>query len=252
MGEILEPAEAAAPSQTVKAELRLRELVIGGELQPGQRIAELALVERIGVSRTPIRAALHRLAEEGLLDALPGGGFVVRQFSEADIHDAIELRGTLEGLAARLAAERGASPLLLSQARECVAAIDEVLAPATLDEAALADYAAQNARLHELLAAMAGSSLVQRQLERATALPFAGPNAFVLATAARSRESLLVAQAQHRAAVEAIAAREGARAEALMREHARIAQDNLREALKSPRTLPQIPGAGLIRRRGLR
>ncbi len=123
-----------------------------------------------------------------------------------------------------------------------------MLAPATLDEAALADYAAQNARLHELLAAMAGSSLVQRQLERATALPFAGPNAFVLATAARSRESLLVAQAQHRAAVEAIAAREGARAEALMREH----QDNLREALKSPRTLPQIPGAGLIRRRGLR
>jgi GntR family transcriptional regulator of vanillate catabolism len=254
MGEILEPAEAAAPSQTVKAELRLRELVIGGELQPGQRIAELALVERIGVSRTPIRAALHRLSEEGLLEALPGGGFVVKQFSEADIHDAIELRGTLEGLAARLAAERGASPLLLSQARECVATIDEVLAPATLDETALADYAAQNARLHELLAAMAGSSLVQRQLERTTALPFAGPNAFVLVTAegARSRESLLVAQAQHRAAVEAIAAREGARAEALMREHARIAQDNLREALKSPRTLPQIPGAGLIRRRGLR
>jgi GntR family transcriptional regulator of vanillate catabolism len=251
---LVEPADAAAPSQTVKAELRLRELVVGGELPPGQRIAELALVERIGVSRTPIRAALHRLAEEGLLDALPGGGFVVRQFSEADIHDAIELRGTLEGLAARLAAERGASPLLLAQARECVAAIDAVLAPAALDEAALADYAAHNARLHDLLAAMSGSALVQRQLERATALPFASPNAFVLATAdgARSRESLLVAQAQHRAAVEAIAAREGARAEALMREHARIAQDNLRDALKSPRLGPQIPGAGLIRRRGLR
>ena len=247
-----EPADTAAPSQTVKAELRLRELVVGGELQPGQRIAELALVERIGVSRTPIRAALHRLAEEGLLDALPGGGFVVKQFSEADIHDAIELRGTLEGLAARLAAERGASPLLLAQARECLAAIDAVLAAPALDEAALADYAEHNARLHELLAAMAGSALVQRQLERATALPFASPNAFVLAAAARSRESLLVAQAQHRAAVDAIAAREGARAEALMREHARIAQDNLREALKSPRTRPQIPGAGLIRRRGSR
>lgn len=253
-GEVLEPTEAAAPSQTVKAELRLRELVVGGDLQPGQRIAELALVERIGVSRTPIRAALHRLAEEGLLDALPGGGFVVRQFSEADIHDAIELRGTLEGLAARLAAERGASPLLLAQARECLAAIDAVLAAPALDEAALADYAEHNARLHELLAAMAGSALVQRQLERTNALPFAGPNAFVLGSAegARSRESLLVAQAQHRAVVEAIAAREGARADALMREHARIAQANLREALKSPRTRPQIPGAGLIRRRGSR
>lgn len=251
-GTLEEPADTAAPSQTVKAELRLRELVIGGELQSGQRIAELALVERIGVSRTPIRAALHRLAEEGLLDALPGGGFVVRQFSEADIHDAIELRGTLEGLAARLAAERGASPLRLAQARECLAAIDAVLAGPALDEAALADYAEHNARLHALLAAMAGSALVQRQLERAAALPFASPNAFVLATGegARSRESLLVAQAQHRAVVDAIAAREGARAEALMREHARLAGRNLQLALVNHGTLDRLPKASLIRRRG--
>ena len=257
MNAVVDAAEPAGTSQTLRAQLRLRELIVGGELLPGQRIAEVALVERIGVSRTPIRAALHRLAEEGLLEALPGGGFVVKQFSESDIHDAIELRGTLEGLAARLAAERGAPSLLLARARACVDAIDAVLAAPTLDDAAFADYAAHNARLHELLTAMAGSALVQRQLERVAALPFAGPNAFVLGVAegaggARSRESLLVAQAQHRAVVEAIAAREGARAEALMREHARIAQGNLREVLRTPRALPPIPGAGLIRRHGLR
>lgn len=254
MSAVLDAAEPAGASQTLRAQMRLRELIIGGELPPGQRIAEVALVERIGVSRTPIRAALVRLAEEGLLEALPGGGFVVKHFSEADIHDAIELRGTLEGLAARLAAERGVPSLLLAQARACVDAIDAVLAAPTLDESAFADYAAHNARLHELLTTMAGSALVQRQLGRVTALPFAGPNAFVRAMAedARSRESLLVAQAQHRAVVEAIAAREGARAEALMREHARIAQGNLREVLRNPRALPPIPGAGLIRRRGLR
>lgn len=254
MSVATESIDDASLSQTVKAQLRLRELIVGGELPPGQRIAEVALVERIGASRTPIRAALHRLADEGLLEALPGGGFVVKHFSESDIHDAIELRGTLEGLAARLAAERGASSLLLAQARECVAAIDRMLAAPALDEAAFADYAAHNARFHDLLAAMSGSALLQRQLDRVTALPFAGPNAFVLAVAegTRSRESLLVAQAQHRAVVDAIAAREGARAEALMREHARIAQENLRDALKSPRTLPPIPGAGLIRRRGAR
>ena len=99
--------DTAGLSQTVKAQLRLRELIVGGVLKPGQRIAELALVERIGVSRTPIRMALVRLQEEGLLEALPSGGFMVKDFSEEDIRDAIELRGTLEGLAARLAAERG-------------------------------------------------------------------------------------------------------------------------------------------------
>ena len=51
------------PSQTVKAQLALRELILGGELAPGARIPELALVERLGVSRTPVRAALVRLAD---------------------------------------------------------------------------------------------------------------------------------------------------------------------------------------------
>ena len=106
-------ADLAEPSQTVRVQLRLRELILGGELKPGARIAELTLVERLGASRTPIRMALVRLQEEGLLEALPHGGFAVKDFSESDIHDAIELRGTLEGLCARLAAERGVSTCLL-------------------------------------------------------------------------------------------------------------------------------------------
>src|SRR5258705_12815118 len=102
------------PSQTARTQLQLRELIGGGELRPGQRIAELALVERLGASRTPIRMALVRLQEEGLLDALPNGGFVVKDFSEADIRDAIEVRGTLEGLAARIVAGRCAAPRLMT------------------------------------------------------------------------------------------------------------------------------------------
>jgi len=246
-----EPDDVAGVSQTVKAQLRLRELILGGELAPGQRIAELALVERLGVSRTPIRAALSKLSEEGLLEALPGGGYAVNDFSEDDIHDAIELRGTLEGLAARLAAERGAAPVLLAEARECLDGIDAVLAAPALDEAAFSAYAELNARWHDLLAEMAGSALVRRQLERVKTLPFASPNGFVRVGGdqPRSRDSLLVAQAQHRAVIDAITRREGARAEALMREHARIAQQNLREALQSHRTLHRIPGASLLRRR---
>ena len=244
-------AEDAGLSQTVRAQLRLRELIVGGELTPGQRIAELTLVERLGMSRTPIRMALARLQEEGLLDALPAGGFAVKDFSEDDIHDAIELRGTLEGLAARLAAERGVAPAPLAEARECLDAIDALLARPKLDEAAFGRYVEANGRLHDLLAEMCASPVVQRALARAKTLPFASPNGFVFASALspRARDTLVVAQAQHRALVEAIERREGARAEALMREHARVARRNLVEALRSHRSLQQIPGARLIRRR---
>jgi GntR family transcriptional regulator of vanillate catabolism len=252
------PADAGddnvALSQTVRTQLRLRELIVGGELKPGTRIAELALVERLGASRTPIRMALVRLQEEGLLEALPNGGFVVKDFSESDIHDAIEVRGTLEGLAARLAAERGVGSVLLAEARDCLARIDELLAQPDLSEESFTGYVAQNGRFHALLAEMAGSDLVTRQIERAMTLPFASPNGFVLvqATGPRARDTLVVAQQQHRSVLDAIMQREGARAEALMREHARIAHANLRDALQSHQTLQLVPGASLIRRRTTR
>ena len=99
-----------AQSQTVKAKLGLRELVLDGAFAPGERVPEIELAKRLGVSRTPLRLALSTLAHEGLLEPLPGGGFVVRSFTRADVSDAIELRGVLEGTAARLAAERLESP----------------------------------------------------------------------------------------------------------------------------------------------
>jgi GntR family transcriptional regulator of vanillate catabolism len=247
-------SEDTGGSQTLRTQLRLRELIVGGELKPGTRIAELSLVERLGASRTPIRMALVRLQEEGLLEPLPAGGYAVKDFSEDEIHDAIEVRGTLEGLAARLAAERGAAAVPLAEARDCIERIDELLAAPELSEASFAGYVEHNGRFHALLAEMSGSEVVQRQLARATKLPFASPNGFVLARAEGpgARDMLVVAQAQHRAVVEAIAQREGARAEALMREHARIAHRNLRDALLSHQLLQRLPGASLIRRRAAR
>src|SRR5438093_79098 len=95
----------SAGSQTTKATLGLRELVFSGEFAPGERLSEVELAERLGVSRTPLRMALMTLAHEGLLEPLSRRGFVVRAFSRADVTDAIELRGVLEGTAARFARE---------------------------------------------------------------------------------------------------------------------------------------------------
>src|SRR5918992_3781923 len=99
-------ARGAASSQMARALLRLRELVLEGEFAPGERLSELPLVERLGVSRTPLRLALARLEHEGLIEALPGGGYAVRQFTRDDINEAVDLRGVLEGTAARFAAEQ--------------------------------------------------------------------------------------------------------------------------------------------------
>lgn len=244
-------AERSEP-QTVRALLALRNLLLEGALAPGERLAELALVERLGMSRTPIRLALVRLAEEGLIDVIPSGGFAVRAFTDRDVTDAIEIRGALEGLAARLAAERGASPADLRRLRDVLAELDATIAVEPTTEAAMAAYIDANARFHDLLVRLADSPALSRQVERALALPFASPSAFVKAqvSSPESRFILTVAQDQHRCVVDAIERREGARAEAIMREHARIANRNLAAALRSRAILDLVPGGPLIRGRG--
>ena len=237
-------------SQSVKAQLRLREMILAGELPGGARIAELTLVEKLGVSRTPIRAALMRLEQEGLLEALPNGGYAVRTFSERDVSDAIELRGTVEGLLARIAAERGAAPVVLGEASECLRQIDELLSETALDDHAFSSYVVLNERFHALLGELSGSAVLTREMERLASLPFASPSAFVVvqANSPQARDMLVVAQDQHWQVLDAIERREGARAEAIMREHSRIAQRNLREAVRMP-GLDTMPGVRLIRRR---
>ena len=238
-------------SAQVRAQLQLRELILSGELPGGGRIAELAIVERLGVSRTPIRAALMRLEQEGLLEALANGGYAVKTFTERDISDAIELRGTMEGLLARLAAERGAPPVVLGEARKCLEDIDAFLSAPTLSETAFSSYVALNERFHALLREMAGSAVISGQLDRVMRLPFASPSAFVVeqAESAQARDMLVVAQDQHWQVLEAIEQGEGSRAEGVMREHSRIAQRNLRQAVRS-HNVQALPGVRLIRRRG--
>ena len=85
-------AKSAIRTHILRAQLRLRELILSGEFAPGERMSELPLVERLGVSRTPLRLALAELEHEGLLRTLTRGGYAVREFTQDDIRDAIERR----------------------------------------------------------------------------------------------------------------------------------------------------------------
>ena len=131
-----------------------------------------------------------------------------------------------------------------------VTGVDQVLQQHALDDEAFTRYVGLNARFHGLLSEMAGSPVIARELERVVNLPFASPSGFVVvqSNAPKARDMLIVAQDQHRQVLDAIERREGSRAEAIMREHSRIAQRNLREAVQSPH-LDRMPGVRLIRQR---
>jgi GntR family transcriptional regulator, vanillate catabolism transcriptional regulator len=236
--------------QSTRAALALRELILSGELAAGDRVSEVPLSERVGVSRTPLRLALARLEHDGLLEMLPSGGFAVRQFTREDVNDAIELRGVLEGTAARFAAERLTDAHDLADLRECAAQIEPLVRDGAYGMDELGRYIELNDRFHALFHELGRSDVLRREIERVFALPFGAPDAFVRVHAdlPASREVLVVAQAQHHALIEAIGAREGSRAESIAREHARLARRNLDIAMGSERELERVQGAALIRR----
>lgn len=214
-------------SQLERALQGLRSLIFSGAFADGQRLSEVKVAKQLGTSRTPLRQAMERLIAEGMLERVATGGCRVATLTQQDIADAIELRGVIEGTAARLAAERGVAPDMLQQAASALDHIDLAIAARAGTDFDL--YVEHNARFHNLLAASSGSPLIQREVERINRLPLASPSAFLSdqALIPDFLESLQCAQRQHRGILEAITNREGARAEALSREHARLALANL-------------------------
>ncbi len=227
-------------------------MVLRGEFKPGERMFEVPIAARLRVSRTPIRLALERLAQEGLLETLESGvGFTVRKFTVRDIWDAIEARGVLEGAAARLAAERLTDPRELEEIRRINAELDRISEPYILasSTAATSDvmiaYADVNFAFHSALIDLAKSPMLRWAVERIQLIPFATPRAVILQRAA---DALTIAREQHRTILEALANKEGARAEMLVREHARLARRNLELALQeSSQWMGEMPGSQLIK-----
>ena len=84
----------------------LREAILRGDLQPGERLMEIQLANRLGVSRTPIREAIHMLEQEGLVVTIPRKGAEVAKMTLKDMEDVLEIREALDVLAAQLACGR--------------------------------------------------------------------------------------------------------------------------------------------------
>ena len=123
----------------------LKHAILRGDIPPGNRLVESRLAETMGISRTPIREAMHKLEREGLLRKLPNSGFTVTGLTREDIEETFGIRSVLESYAARLAAikheEDELAPLeeKIDEYQEC------------LNQGRLEDLPAINTRFHDIL-----------------------------------------------------------------------------------------------------
>lgn len=95
-----------AKSLEEKVYIALEDAILAGEYKRGDSLTEMSICKKLGVSRTPVRSALHRLCEEGLIELMPNRGAVVVGMSDDDLADIYKIRIKLEGLASAMAAKR--------------------------------------------------------------------------------------------------------------------------------------------------
>lgn len=194
----MHPVKGQSVRASDRAYAALRDDIVEWRLRPGTLLAEVEQSERLGVSRTPLREALGRLTAEGLTTAAGGRGVMVTGISLEDIDKLFELRETLEGRAAELAAERGNPEDFAHLHRELLAA------PALIsgDDPARHDYYALVARLDEAIdSAVSNTYLAQAMGGLRVHL------VRVRRLAANDAVRLSAAAVEHAAIAEAIAAR---------------------------------------------
>ncbi len=187
---------------------RLRDMIVEGELAPGERIREQAVCDRIGLSRTPLREAMKVLAAEGLVNLQPNRGATVSDPGPVDIADTFRVIGALEALAGELACERVSD----KEVAEIRVLHYQMALHQTRGE--LREYFRLNQRIHETLVALSGNDVLiemHRQL--------GGRIRRQRFVANRSSGRWEQAMQEHEQILEALAARDGKRLAEILRMH---------------------------------
>ncbi|MGH1460760.1 MAG: GntR family transcriptional regulator [Neptuniibacter sp.] len=201
----------------------LRQMILSGEFAAGARLAEIPTAEKLGVSRTPIRIAFRALEQEGLLNKLSGRGYEVRSVSIEEIEGAVEVRGALEGLAARRAAEKGLTEEQKLRFETLLKIGDTLFEDHfPLTETDIERYHDMNKALHQLIIEVADNQAIAIALSRDEHIPFASVSALAYDKSNMIEETkrFQFAHTQHHHIYQTIVSKQSARAEMIMREHA--------------------------------
>lgn len=205
---------SAKPLSLVVADA-LRARILRGEFAPEERLQEVAVAEQMDVSRTPVREALRILAEDGLLVYSPNRGYSVKRFTAEDILVAFRARAAMEGVGARLLAERGLDDRTLQKIDGILADGDALLAAGRVPGDGFDAWRDMNRRFHVALLVAAQSDLLLRVARDAQNIPVVNEGAFRWYTADDFRRQHTL----HHLIADAIRRRQPERAEVLMREH---------------------------------
>lgn len=215
----LAPASRAGLGDTV-AKI-LRDAILGGSLKPGQPLHENMLAQQLSVSRSPIREALIQLEREGLVIGRLNRPTVVREPSPEEIRQIYTIRASLEGIAARWAADNATTALVAQLRRQA----DDLNRMTVASEAGgNAEVAGTAIDFHTMIAEASGSEELQRMLQSLRNQTKLVMTAGLASLTRRRAEEI---HAEHMALVEAIAARDGDRAERLAASHVHGARDRL-------------------------
>jgi DNA-binding GntR family transcriptional regulator len=198
---------------------RLRDMIVEGELAPGDRVPERSLCERFGVSRTPLREALKVLASEGLLELLPNRGAAVARLTGDDLEEMFPVMGTLEALAGELACAQ----VTEEQLAEIRALHYQMVLHHTRGE--LPQYFRLNQRIHELIMQAAGNATLTRMYR---SLSGRIRRARYVANMSKARWAQAVEE--HEEILEALSARDGARLADILKRHLRNKCETVRES----------------------
>ncbi|HET7559404.1 MAG TPA: GntR family transcriptional regulator [Limnochordia bacterium] len=227
-------AEAAsAATATERAYAAIKEAIFARQLRPGMTLSERRLSGLLGVSRTPVRQALLRLQQEGLLTRGAQNAFELIRLTEEDLDEVFEMREWIEGLAARRVADRaGSDPEVAARVRALAAKL--CAARADIEGGDFEREFALDLELHDTLLALAGNRRIRETIERMNAQIH---QVRILSRArARSQETV----AEHLAILAAVGAADPDAAEASMRAHIRRAAATARLLLgATPQGEPQ-------------
>jgi DNA-binding GntR family transcriptional regulator len=214
----------------------LREKILSGAMCPDERLIETKIAREIGVSRTPVREALHSLEQERLVKAIPRVGYVVTRMQKEEVEEICEIRVAIEGLAIRRAIEREQKKLANDLRKNILRQRSEI------SKGNLRAYVELDAQFHEVSATLSGSSrlLDMTQMLRRHMLRFRIQALYIIETALKSLKG-------HERILEAVEKGDPKTAVAFLEEHLKSAKDDvLRYGLIKPTKKLLVEGGSRV------